>query len=57
MSKKQKKNPDEKILTFDVDPYTSIALLVINMSPEGYVFKSYDRKGNKAKATYVRKLS
>lgn len=52
---KNEKLPKTKVMKFDVDPYTSIAGLVVRMAPEGYDFKSYVRVNGKAKVTYIRK--
>jgi hypothetical protein len=46
-----------KVMYFDVDPYTSIASMVVKMTVEGYAFESYTRENNKAKVVYRKILA
>jgi len=45
----------KKIIELDVDPYTSLAGVVVGMAPRGYVFDSYVRAKDKVVVTYIKK--
>jgi hypothetical protein len=45
----------KKVIKLDVDPYTSLAGVVVGMAPMGYVFDSYVRAKDKVVVTYIQK--
>jgi len=51
---KKKKSPKKVVLNFTIHPEQGFAAMAASLvPPDGYVFHGMDRKGTKAKVTYV----